>query len=935
MNSSNELNALNQKLQEQQNRLEEAAALMKAQQEEISTLKQILEANKAHMQQVTSEQEHHIQELDNARKLIIRLQHKLKSGVWKIDYDADGVIREVCFSEEYREVLALGDESFFPNTVEDWVIRLHPDDREELLKKYFAFKAAKNEKISLDLSYRFRDGVGKYRWLRTVGSLVKSADGSYSIIGFSTDETDELNRDSVTGGSNREGFLAFMEDYFRNKQDKSGYSLLYFNIRSFKALNELWGFAAGDRFIKHYYNMLVNSALKPVKVGRRSDHFFCLVERQENLFAEIEKLCNINYNIEGSHIAMRMRCGIYHINDEQLSSAGMLDRAKLAKEKITDQYVKPYAVFDEEMKKQYVEMAFAAAEVHTAIAKDQFKIYYQPIVETQTGRVVSAEALVRWQHPERGLIAPGVFIPAFEKEGLITAVDRKVLSHMRDLYKKRLADNAPLVPVSVNLSWMDFYDNELMERIVEDMDSNHYPKGLLRVEVTESSYAALSQNVGELLKSFKDRNVMLLLDDFGTGVASLDMLQQYGFDILKIDISFTRKIGKNLRTNSIVQAIIDMCHQMGIKVIAEGVETVEQLDFYRENNCDYIQGYYFYKPLPEEEFIALLDEQAAHGALVDFRAPAQGLPSSYYKAYLYFPDEKMRQRANLAADSILQMIGANSGVGAVSGLYDAQYSICFFSNLMAEFLGYTNEELMSKADGSYLNLIAPEDRERFCKDESMERYYALIDRYGEKCHVKELRTNVRNVAGEKQWVASVKKIERLADEEMVRIAQLNAVHDTDSFTHLLTKNAFFHKMDLMLHNEPTLPCTLMILDLDNFKSVNDICGHIRGDEVLLKVSQILTKLFRTTDLIGRFGGDEFMVLMCGTNSRELAKKRSNKINQILAREIYYSELQKPCTISIGVVCSKGPSTRSELFNKADIALYKAKAAGRNTFVLSD
>ena len=935
MNSASEINALNPKLQEPKNRLEANAERMRAQQQEISVLKQRLKANEAHMQQAVSEQAQHIRLLENERRLLIQLQHKLKSGVWQLDYDANDRITNVYFSEEYREVLRLGDESFFPNTVVDWVERLHPDDKDELLQKYLAFKAAKDEKAILELAYRFRNGEGKYRWLRTVGSLVKYDDGSYSVIGFSTDETDELNRDSITGGSSRDGFLAFMDDYFRNKQDKSGYSLLYFNIRSFKALNELWGFDAGDSFIKYYYNMLVKSALKPVKVGRRSDHFFCLVKWQASLFAEIEKLCNIDYSIEGSHIVMRIRCGIYHLNDEKLSSAGMLDRAKLAKEKITDQYVKPYAVFDEEMKKHYVEMAFAAAEIHTAIAKDQFKVYYQPIVETQTGRIVSAEALVRWQHPERGLIAPNVFIPAFEKEGLITAVDRRVLSHLKTLYQKRLADNAPLVPVSVNLSWMDFYDKAFMERVVKDIDSNYYPKGLLRAEVTESSYAALSQNVGELLHSFKDRNVMLLLDDFGTGVASLDMLQQYSFDILKIDISFTRKIGQNLRTNSIVQAVIDMCHQMGIKVIAEGVETIEQLDFYRENNCDYIQGYYFYKPMPEEEFVALLDEQAAHGALVDFREPVKSLPSSYYKAYLYFPDERMRQKANLAADSILQMIGANSGVGAVSGLYDAQYSICFFSNLMAEFLGYTNEELMAKADGSYLNLVSPEDRERFCKDESMERYYALIDRNGEKCHVKELRTNVRNVNGEKQWVASVKKIERLSDEEMMRIAQLSAVHDTDSFTHLLTKNAFFHKMDLMLHNEPALPCTLMVMDLDNFKSVNDICGHIRGDEVLLKVAQTLTKLFRTSDLIGRFGGDEFMVLMRGTNSRELAKKRANEINQILAREIYYSKLQKPCTVSIGVVCSDGTSTRSELFNKADVALYKAKAAGRNTFVLSD
>jgi len=877
-----------------------------------------------------------MQELGDQDQILTQLQQEMKSGVWQHDYDSKGNVTKVSFSKEYREILALEDESIFANTFEAWFSRIHPDDMTECFNRYNAALADETGKTSYDSLYRFRNGADNYRWVRSIGRIVRHKNGTSSLIGYSVDQTDEFNRDNITGSINRNGFVAFVEDYLSKEASKAGYSLLYFNIRSFKALNELWGFDEGDKFIKYYYSQLVNSALNPIKVGRRGDHFFCLVKWQDSLLEEIEKLCSVNYSVDKSVIAMRSRCGIYHITESRsLNTAGMLDRAKLAKEGITDQFVKPYAIFDETLKKHYVDMAFAAAEVNTAIADNQFKTYYQPIVETATGKIVSAEALVRWEHPERGLISPGIFIPSFEEEGLITLVDQSIVRQVGALYKRRLKANAPLVPVSVNLSWMDFYDDKFMERFLADVDENQYPEGLLRAEVTESSYTALSQNVSDLLGHFKARKVTLLLDDFGTGVSSLDMLQQYSFDILKIDMSFTQKLGKNLKTNSLIQAIIDMCHQMGIKVIAEGVETIEQLDFYRENNCDYIQGYYFYKPMPEEEFVALLDKQASLSALVDFRKPKDLLETSYYKAYLYFPNKEMRASCNLATDSILQMIGANSGVGAVSGLYDEQYSICFFSNLTAEFLGYTNQELLEKAAGSYLNLVAPEDRERFCNDEGMERYYSLIDCSGKLCPVKELRTNVRTAKGEKQWVASIKKLEQLSEAEMLRMAQMSKIQDMDSFTHLLTKNAFFRKMDLLLCNEPELPCTLMVMDLDNFKSVNDVCGHMTGDKVLLKVTEILTKVFRSNDLIGRFGGDEFMILMRGTNDKELAKKRAAHINEQIAKEIYYPKLQRPCTISIGIKCSEGASTRSELFNQADAALYKAKNEGRNTFRLSE
>lgn len=918
-----------EQLQENQLRLEEYAEENEAQLEEIMAAKEELEqANK----KIEEANKKTISQQDS---VLIELQRSMKSGIWRVDIDADRKLVGVQYSKEYREILGLQDKNVFPDTLDAWLSRIHPEDKEATRESYLAMVNDLTGNVVYDDMHRFMDGKGQYRWLKVVGRLVRHEDGSSTIIGFATDETDKLYFDPITGGINRSGFEYYLNNFFKNQKLQNCYSVLYINIRNFKALNDLWGFDEGDRFLKHYYQLLKQSSLQPLEVGRRGDHFICLVKWDDSLFNEIEKLCTVRYTVQNSVIFMHMRCGIYHVVDYRLNGAGMLDRAKLAKEKITDEFVKPYEVYDEQSKQHYVEIAFASAEIETALEQKQFKVFYQPIVDAQSGKIVSAEALVRWQHPERGMINPGAFIPAMEKSGFISAVDRYVIEQIHNLYNARLNGDLPLVPVSVNLSWMDFYDQKLLQWLFDGLDKSYHPEGLLRAEVTESSYAALSQNITNILNEFSKKGVTLLLDDFGTGVSSLAMLQEYTFDILKIDMSFTRKIGINPKTSSLLQAVIDMCHQMGIKVVAEGVETIEQYDFYKENQCDYIQGYYFFKPMCEEDFIALLDQQAAHNALEDFRRSKEILPSSYYKAYLYFPTEEIRQRCNLAADSILQMIGANSGVGAVSGLYDESCSICFFSNLTAEFLGYTNEELLKVAQGSYLNLVAPDDRERFCNDEAMERYYGLISKGGRTVYVKEMRTNVRTAKGEKQWVASLKKIEKLSSEEMLRIAQISRVDDLDSFTHLLSKNNFFRRLDTMLKNDPELPCTLMILDLDNFKSVNDQCGHMQGDAVLLKVVDIIKKTFRGNDMIGRFGGDEFMVLMDGVNDKALAEKRATRLLEIISHEIYYPKLRRSCTLSIGIKCSEGTSTRSQLFNSADAALYRAKAEGKNTYRMGD
>ena len=160
----------------------------------------------------------------------------------------------------------------------------------------------------------------------------------------------------------------------------------------------------------------------------------------------------------------------------------------------------------------------------------------------------------------------------------------------------------------MNLSWMDFYDETIMNWLSEKCRDDSIPSILCRLEITETSYAAIEADRNATLEALRETGVKILLDDFGSGYSSFGLLQDYNFDIMKLDMSFVRKIENNAKTRSIIRCIIEMAHSMGVKLVAEGAETQAQVDFLRDNGCDYIQGYYFYKPMPEEEFVKLLDE---------------------------------------------------------------------------------------------------------------------------------------------------------------------------------------------------------------------------------------------------------------------------------------------------------------------------------------
>lgn len=434
------------------------------------------------------------------------------------------------------------------------------------------------------------------------------------IVGAREDITEFSEKDVLTGGYNRRGFIRITERLLNEVPDRTKYAVLFFNVKNFKAVNELFGVESGDVVLQNIFRTLTHSKLSPVITARvESDHFVCLVENKNLDFEELTSVCDNKFVKDGKCMNLIIRCGIFYVEEKPMKISGVIDRAKLAKRYITDEYVQPYMVYDHSMQVAYIDKAKLAGELQEGIAKEQFKVYYQPVIDTKTGKIASAEALIRWIHPDKGFISPALFIPALEENGHISELDFYVLKKVWQFINDRCENNKFVVPISVNLSWMDFYDEIMMEKILKEMDRfrENGREHMARFEITETSYAAIRENRSGILESLRIKNAKILLDDFGSGFSSFGMLQDYDFDILKIDMSFIRKIGENPKTKSIVHSIIGMAHEIGIKTVAEGVETEEQVSFLRQSGCDYIQGYYYSKPLPEEEFVEFLEKADA------------------------------------------------------------------------------------------------------------------------------------------------------------------------------------------------------------------------------------------------------------------------------------------------------------------------------------
>lgn len=416
--------------------------------------------------------------------------------------------------------------------------------------------------------------------------------------------------DGLTGIYNREGFYRYTKQLLDRFPDIS-FCLMYWNIRKFKVVNDLFGREAGDKVLIYLANSLREEFGKETaSYGRMErDNFICCVPESVIQKGKWLRLGDIYYDAEGSEYHFYSCCGLYKIIDKNLTIATMGDKARVAMETVKNNYLKPYAWYEESMWGSLVEEQKMNSAFRKAIAENQFKVYYQPLCRAEDGLISGAEALVRWEQPGEGLVSPGKFIPIFEKNGLISVLDRYVWSEVCRMQKRRLAQGKNVVPVSINVSRVEFYNKHLCEDIRNIVQKYEVPPNLIKVEITESAYADDPTLVQEAVEKLHNYGFTVLMDDFGSGYSSLNTLKDLPIDVLKIDMRFLDSFSENQKAAVILEAVIRMAKWMRLRVVAEGVETRQEWEYLKSVECDVVQGYYFYKPMPEADFENLLEQK--------------------------------------------------------------------------------------------------------------------------------------------------------------------------------------------------------------------------------------------------------------------------------------------------------------------------------------
>ena len=437
------------------------------------------------------------------------------------------------------------------------------------------------------------------------------------ILATQQEITHSLEHDVLTGGLNRTGLLKELQVKFESVSNPDQYTLIYFNIQNFRMINELHGDEIGDKVLQFMYTSIVYSDLQPISYARiDSDNFVCLVDNKNYDTATINRLCHLEYIEDSTVIPFRSICGIYHIPDKNEAPINACNRAKLATSYVKDTYLQPWVEFNPSMQKVYFSDTEILKQLDEAIANKEFVPFFQPIVNAQTGRIEMAEALVRWKSPAKGMIPPGVFIPVLERHGGLSRIDAIMEEHVFEMQKKRYREGLPIVPVDINLSWVDFADNQLLDQLYAHIKDEALPTDMMRYEITETALAEIAENRYDVLDFFKIQHVKLLIDDFGQAY-SFGTMKDVDFTIIKIDKSMIDQIGSSRKVNLLIETMISMFHKMHAKVVAEGVETETQVEYLKQVGCDYIQGFHFFRPMDEQAFSELLDHnEEAHAAVL-------------------------------------------------------------------------------------------------------------------------------------------------------------------------------------------------------------------------------------------------------------------------------------------------------------------------------
>lgn len=413
-----------------------------------------------------------------------------------------------------------------------------------------------------------------------------------------------LYTDVISGGKNWLYFEKKGSKLLKRKSPSYDYAVIHFKMRKYRSFCTCFGVKEGEILIEKLYQMMKkNIHRKELMVHKENATFGLLLSytNEDELCKRIEELTD---NLNTLFVSMKLyfAVGIYKVHRKETDIDQLYNNAVLACDLLSEEAKTQIVFYDVEMNKRRLWERKVEDDMHAALANHEFKVYLQPKISTGEEVLAGAEALVRWIHPTEGFIPPNRFIPIFEKNGFILQLDDYMLEEIAKQQAAWIARGCKVVPISVNVSRAHFAKEDLAEHICGIVDKYQVPHNVIELELTESAFFDDKEVLLGTVKKLRAAGFIVSMDDFGAGYSSLNSLKELQLDVLKLDADFFRGEDAEDRGMLIVSEVIDLAKKLNMKIVAEGIESREQVDFLAEQECDLIQGYFFAKPMPVNEF---------------------------------------------------------------------------------------------------------------------------------------------------------------------------------------------------------------------------------------------------------------------------------------------------------------------------------------------
>ena len=716
-----------------------------------------------------------------------------------------------------------------------------------------------------------------------------------------------LRFDRLTGLYSKDFFYQKVQEQLL--ADPEGeYVIVCSNIENFKFVNDVFGVHEGDRLLKEVASLTRRSVGEDGFCGRYSADRFLIFQLKSK-----EREDRLNFGKHGlsnfSHLMKNvvLRWGIYEITDRSVPVEQMCDRAMLAADSVKGQYRQFFSVYDESMREKLLRKQAITGAMETALNEGQFVIYYQPKYDLRRGTIAGAEALVRWIHPEWCFMSPGEFIPLFEKNGFISRLDQYIWEWVCACLKNWREKGYPMIPVSVNVSRTDIYQLDLVDVFSRLTEEYGVDPGYLHLEITESAYTENPGRIADTVKNLQSLGFVIEMDDFGSGFSSLNMFSRMRADILKLDMDFIRNETEKPVGQSILSDVIRMAHRMGLAVVAEGVEQKYQLDRLRDLECDFVQGYFFAKPMPVSEFETLL-----RSSTIPLPSPHARL-GGFALRKLVVADEDAEYREKVCGlfqddYEVTEVSSAAEALDRICGTEEGEIAALILSSTLPE----NGAEVLLKTlrrNTAYWRIPVLILIPTPCEERGKEFELAIgSDDFLCKCHpLTDLRRRVDRII----------KMEDLQTKKVV----LQDEACRDPLTGLFNRRGL--ELSLASLNSSDLPLAVCMFDLDDLKGINDAFGHKAGDLVIRSFSELLVRETRNDDILCRYGGDEFIVILKNISDAKVIEKKGDgicvKFHESLDEEPF------PVFCSGGIVICDSLETRvDDLIDRADHTMYRAK-----------